>query len=247
MAQPGDTIPLMIRVTDGAGSGIAGLLIDAFTVTARGRGYGASTYTTYSCSPSLIDLGGGDYVLNFTMPVSAGWFSLRISHATYDVRNDWLWGEVELTDSDALYGVVARGVATDTSGVQMGTQLPLVLAARRFRTLAIPILDLNKNPYNFASLYPDSSLRMSVRSQNQTTTVWDAGPTNTPTGFSISGSGNILSITIPENAAFFSALAAGADSVALFYEVTGDLSGTATQTQPIICSSPLTLTRSEVP
>jgi hypothetical protein len=123
----------------------------------------------------------------------------------------------------------------------------LQVVAYRQRELTVTCVDAAGTPItSLGTDYPSASLRMSVRSADQTTTKWDAGPTGTPSGFSIATSGAVLSITIPETATFFSALAAGAMSATLYYEVTGDYGGDSAKTRPLIRSSTLTLLRREV-
>ena len=252
MTQPGGSVPRTIKVEDAAGNGIVGLTLASFTATAYGRGYGATIYTTYTHGMVVQALGGGWYDVAYVVPPSAGFHYLRLVPVSTAYRittaNEWQ-GETETQDLDSIFSSVVRPVATLTLGAQLGMTLPLELVAYRYRELTIPVKDeAGVVIATLATDYPDAQLKMSVRSKDGTTTTWDAGPTATPAGFTLSTVGNVLTIIIPENATFFAALATGIDSKDdLYYEVTGDKNGTAAKTVPLIRSSALRLTRREVP
>ena len=256
MAQPADITQRVIRVLNADGTAATGLTLAAFTVDAYGRGYGAGVWTTYASGAAVTEIGGGLYGLSFALPASAGWWRFEIRPVvTTRIVYSGIWeGETETQDLDSLYGQVVRPVATLTQGAQLGSTVSLDLVANRFRQLAIPIVTQSGAPYDL-SVVTVGSLRMSVRSKNQTTTKWDAGPTGTislgtgtAANFVITHSGvaGALSVEIPEDSGFFAALAAGEDTIDLYWEVTGDLGGVAAKTIPIIRSSPLQLRRREV-
>ena len=249
--QPGEINPQQVEIVDAAGAGVTGLTLSDLTISAYARGYGASIFTTWTHGSVMQSLGSGQYDLAWALPPSAGkWrYRAKLNNPAYRFASNNQWeGETETQDADSLFGSVVRPVATLSQSAQLGMPLPLELVAYRYRTLTIPVVDQSGAAYtNLATDFPSATLRMSVRSKNQVSTVWDAGPSATPTGFVITTSGSTLSITIPEDATFFGALATGVDSVDdLYWEVTGDLGSDSTKTQPIIRSSNLRLTRREV-
>ncbi len=249
--QPAEISYRAIKVEDAAGNAVLGLVTGSFTPNAFGRGYGAAIMTAYAHGTVVQEVGAGWYDVAFAAPASAGWMFYRIkpTSALYRITtpNEWS-GEVEAQDLGSMYGAVVRPVATLAQGAQLGMPLPLELVAYRYRALTIPVVDQTGAAYTaLATDFPSATLRMSVRSKDQTTTTWNGGPSATPTGFLITTSGSTLSITIPEDATFFSALTQGIDSIdTLYWEVTGDLGSDTAKTVPVIRSSNLRLTRREV-
>jgi len=246
VTQPSETTHRLIRVKTAAGVAVTGLTLANFTVEAYARGYGASAFTTYTANATITEIGAGRYNFSFDTPPAAGWWDVHIKSNTAgnQVYSSHFEGELETQDYDSLFGQVLRPTATLTASAQLGATLSLELIANRYRSLSIPVTDDNDDPVDLSAY---TNLRMSVRSKNQTTTKWDAGPTATPTGFVISATaGGLLLIEIPEDATLFSALAVGSDRVDLYWEVTGDQGGVTGKTVPIIRSSPLALTRREV-
>ena len=254
MAQPGDVTHRFIRVTTPAGVPVAGLTLASFTLVSYARGYGATVWTTYAAGAVLVDYGGGLYGLQFSLPPSAGWWRCMLLHATNAVWNGSWEGEVETQDQDSLYGAIIQPVATLSTGFQLGQVQPAELIANRYRVLTIAINDSAGAPYTaLATDFPSATLKLSIRSKDQTTVKWDAGPSGiittgggTAANFAITTVGNVLSIAIPEDAGFFTALAAGVSSTDLYAEVTGDYTSSAAKTQPVIRSSVWTISRREV-
>jgi hypothetical protein len=245
VTQPAETTHRLIRVKTAAGVAVTGLTLASFTVEAYGKGYGAAQFTTYTSGAAITEIGGGRYLFSFALPSATGWWDVFIKSNTagHQVFSSHFEGELESQDYDSLYANILKPVATLTTSAQLGSVLSLSLIAYRYRSLSIPIKDEAGTNIDLSGY---TNLKMSVRSKDQTTTKWDAGPTATPVGFSIIGGNGILTIEIPEDAAFFSALTAGSDSISLYYEVTGDMDGAATKTIPIIRSSSLILSRREV-
>lgn len=254
MAQPGDVTHRLIKVVSAAGAAVTGLTLGSFTLTSYSRGYGAGAWSSYSASAALVEIGSGLYSLQFSLPTSAGWWRVMLEHATHTVWNGSWEGEVETQDQDSLYGAIVQPVATLSTSFQLGSTVTAELVANRYRVLTIPIYDSAGVAYtNLATDFPSATLKISIRSKDQTTTKWDAGPSGvitvgagTAANFAITTAGNVLTIQIPEDAGFFAALATAADSTDLYYEVTGDLGSNAAKTQPIIRSSAMTITRREV-
>lgn len=254
MAQPGDVTHRLIKVLSPAGAGVTGLTLASFTFTSYGRGYGAGSWTTYAASAALVEIGGGLYSLQFSLPTSAGWWRVMLEHTTNTVWSGSWEGEVETQDQDSLYGAIVQPVATLSTSFQLGSVQRAELIAFRYRTLSIPIVDSSGAAYTaLATDFPSATLKISIRSKDQTTVKWDAGPSGTisagagtAANFAITTVGNVLTVVIPEDAGFFSALAAAADSVDLYAEITGDFSSNTAKTQPIIRSSIWTISRREV-
>lgn len=254
MAQPGETTRRLVKVLDALGNGVTGLTLASFTFSSYGFGYGASVWSSYAAGAVLTAIGGGLYSLSFALPASAGWWRCMLEHASLRVWSGSWEGELETQDWDSLYGSIVQPVATLSTSAQLGSVLPITMVVNRWRRLDIPITDSAGNPYtNLATDFPSSTLRVSVRSKDQTTTKWDAGPSGvisagagTAANFLATTTGAILSLEIPEDSGFFAALPAATDSLDVYIEVVGDLGGVAAKTQPILRSSPLTLSRREV-
>lgn len=254
MAQPGEITYRLVKITSPTGIPVTGLTLGSFTFSSYGRGYGAGSWSSYAASSVLAEIGSGLYSLQFTLPTSAGWWRVLFEHATNTVWNGSWEGEVETQDQDSLYGAIVQPVATLSTSFQLGSTVDASLVAFRYRVLTIPIYDSSGAAYtNLATDFPSATLKLSIRSKDQITTKWDAGPSGvissgagTAANFAITTASNVLTIAIPEDSGFFSALAAAADSADLFYEVTGDLGSVAAHTQPIIRSSAMTIIRREV-
>jgi hypothetical protein len=251
----------MFRVVDAAGNGVTGLVIGDFTVTTWNRGYASSDFSAWTHGTTLTAKGFGWYRLDAAGPPSAGIFLYRIkANSTsyqHESPNEWN-GEVEVQDLDSLYGATVRPVAQLTQSAQLGMALPMEFVAYRYRELAITVVDQDGEEItSLETDFPASGLRVAIRSQDQTTTKWEAGPSGTisipssgggtAADFAVSISGAILTIVMPEDASWFAALATGTSSInTLFIEVTGNRDGDADKTQPIIRSSQITLARREV-
>jgi hypothetical protein len=253
MAQPGDTTHRLIKIIDANGAGVTGLVLANFTFTAYSRGYGAAAWSPYAAAPALVEIGSGLYSIAFSLPNSAGWWRVLIEHSTHRVWNGSWEGELETQDWDSLYGSIVQPVATLSTSAQLGMPLPVTLGAYRWRRLVIPVKDGSGVLYtNLATDFPSATLRLSVRSKDQLT-KWDAGPsatisagTGTAADFVITTSGSTLTIEIPKDSSFFSLLPTAADSVIAYAEIVGDFGNNPARTQPVIRSSPWTITRREV-
>ena len=247
MAQPGNRARRLITVTDAAGAAVIGLVLANFTTRSWACDAAGGAWAAYAANPALTALGSGLYDFSYDMPTLAGWFDSQITHATYTVYDSRWSGEVEGADLDAITALVVRPQVTVTTSAVLGDPISLTLIAYRWRQVLITVLDQNRNPYpNLATDFPASTLRLAVRSANQTATMWDAGPSGTPTGLALSISGSVITIEFPENATFFAALVAGTASADLFWELTGDYQNNAAKTVALVPSSTLTLRRREV-
>lgn len=239
MARPGDTVHRLIRVSDSTtGAAVTGLVLANFAVEAYTIPLSGGTWATYAHGATLTEIGGGRYALAFALPPASGFASFLISHATHDVRGDLWEGEVEQYDQDALAAATIGTTATLSTSAQLGSVVPLELVHHAYREITITITDTAQSPINLSGY---TNWRMSVSGQDQTVGRYDQ-----TTGISGNASG-VLSIIIPESAtALWTFLAAAANSVTLFWDVWADKDGQATQSQPIVRSSPCTITRREV-
>lgn len=246
MVQPADTLSKLFLVTDAAGAAVTGLtLASNFTFTAWSKTYGGS-WATYSSSPTVTEIGSGYYSVDWSSPSNAGWWAAKISanSASHFLDENKWQGEMENQDGDSIFGSVARPIVRVTGSGTLGQITSLELIADRYASRTWTFVDANGDPVDVSSDY--SNYALSVRSEDQTTTVWD-GTNGSPLAFGLTASSNALTATFPEDATFFSAIATGATQpVKLFYEITGDLGGDTAKTVALVQSSPLLLYRSEV-
>jgi hypothetical protein len=238
-----ETTHRLIKVTSAStGAAVTGLALGDFTVTAKALAYGAATWSDYTSSAAITEIASGLYDFAFVAPPSPGWWRVLLEHASHNVWNGSWEGECEVQDLDSLYGAVARPVAVLSANVEMGAQATLELVAYRYRSFTVSIVDQNGDAIDISGY---TGLALSIRSQDQTTTKWDATHGN-PAGVVLTAAGSTLSVVIPEDATFFAALPAATDSVTLYWEVTGNVGGDAAKTTPIIRSSPCIVYRREV-
>ena len=245
MSVPGDTTHRFIRVLDATGAGVAGLLIGAFTVTARSRAYGAGAWTTFTHGAALTDLGGGDYGLAFTLPTSAGWWRLIITHPTNTVWPGSWEGELESSDLDAIAAYTVRPQVTLTGQGTIGQTVAVSLVAKRYRKIRFTFLDSLGAPIDMTAGTTYTNFAWSVRSATSQT----ATPPKYDQTASITGGSGFVEVTVVENASFFDALTEGAtplDRYECRHELTADLVAVAGQTVSLVPSSSLTLQRREV-
>jgi hypothetical protein len=252
--RPGDLTHRIINVTDAAGAAVTGLTLADFTVTARGRGYGASSWSTYTSNAALVEIGGGDYALAFSAPPSAGWWRVVIvpDVATHVVWNASWEGEAETQDLDSIYTGLSAVQLGQIRNVYLGFTWNAELIAYRWQQWEIPVVDQTGAAVDLSGY---TNLALSVRTVNQTTKKLDASH-GTPTGFVLTASaGGIVTVEWPESlgtagsaADIYSIVPTGELEMSedLYYEITGDVGGVSTKTVPIIRSSRLLVGRREV-
>ncbi len=199
--KPNDPVPRLIKIEDAAGNGVPALDVSDLDIIAMYAAYGETAHIPWTHGSTLVpnaDLPDGWYDLLYTAPPAAGNALYRATpvSAAYRITtpNEWS-GEIENQDVDSLFGTVAQPVATLSSTVQLGAQLPLELVPYRYRTLVIPVQSAGVP----VPLDGYTNWRLGIRSKDQTTTRLDADNGKHP-GLSISGDidGN-LSITLPES------------------------------------------------
>jgi hypothetical protein len=251
----GDTTHRIVTVLNADDTPATGLTIADFTVTARGRGYGASVWSTYTHSSAIVELGSGDYALSFLAPAAAGWWRYKIAPnvATRTVWNQSFEGEIETQDLDSMFTGLSSVALGASRNIYLGNVWPSAeLIAYRYNQWSIPVVDQNRDPIDLSGW---TNLALSVRTLDQTTKKLDA-TNGSPTGFVLTGSaGGIVTVEWPESlgtpgsaADIYSIVPAGSltMSQALYFEVTGDVDADTDKTVPIIRSSPLIIGRREV-
>ena len=251
--QPSLTNSRIVSVLAPDGSGVTGLTLAAFTISAWAMGYAGSAFTTWSHGSTLTELGGGDYAWSYTEPPSAGFrfIELKAIDVTRQVVDGRIRGEIENNDLDAVATTVllAAGNVDAPTNLLLGWSYPGELVAYRYNRWVLPIVDAAGSPVDLSTGY--GNLALSVRSKDQSTKKLDA-TNGSPTGFVLTGGLGSLTIVWPELtgsglADIYGFLAAGTDRTdGLYYEVTGDISSDTAKTVPIIRSSPLAITRREV-
>ncbi len=230
---PGDVFYPVVRVTS-AGAAVTALVTADFAVT----GYVA----TASSSPSFTatELSNGYYRLAITSVGTAGWHTYLITSSTRIIANNEWSGWLTAQDEDTLYAIVVRPTAALSSVNQLASDVPLSIVANRYTPFSVAVTDQS------GAVYPLNGFN------NIRFTVWDRLHANTIyTLTGVTGSvGGILAWIVPEDASFFSYMAAqialGNDSIVFYYDVVGDAAATATKTQTIIRGQ-ITMARYESP
>lgn len=244
MAQPGDVTHRLIRVTDAAGAGVAGLVLANFTITARSRAYGAGAWSAFTPGSVLTDLGGGLYGLQFTLPTSAGWWRLIIDHASHTVWPGSWEGELEANDLDVVAAYAVRPQVTISGAGTIGQTVAVQLINKRYRRLRFTFNDQNGAPIDMTAGTTYNGYAWSVRAANSQT----AAPKYDQTTGITAGLG-FVEVTILEAATLFNALTEGATPALTLdcrHELTADLVAVAGETVSLVAPSPLTLLRREV-
>lgn len=198
----GETVYRLIRVEDAGGTGVTGLTIANFTVTAKSVAYGGASFADWTHASALVDLGSGWYSLTYAAAPAAGWAHYRLiptsSANTIVTPNEWS-GEIEVNDLDILAALVAQGVATLSTAFQLGMQVTgLEIVAYRARTLVIAVTDQAGNAVDISTA-AYTGWRIAVRDKTQQATKWECND-GKMTGLTITGTvAGVLTIILPEN------------------------------------------------
>lgn len=229
MAIPGERVYKMIRVRDASGAAVTGLVLGDFTIEAYTVAYGATTLATYTHSGAITEIGGGRYQFDFLLPPNAGYWNVRIYHATHTVFNQIWEDETENRDRDKLFGTLARPTATLSNTTQLGAEIALTLVARRYRQFTVTVT-ANGSAIDLSGY---NNFRMCARLPNGTK-AWESGPKggNQVTGWDCTGdSDGVLTVTMPEDVA-----TASAWQTATTYAVGDVVQGTNTGDPIMICT-----------
>ena len=231
----GDIYKPTITLRDAASVVVTGA-VAGFTVTSYLNG------VLTALTASLTEIGAGKYYLSLTLPLTIGTLTTYLTHSTAFPSPNQFDGIITLNDEDSIAAKLAIPAAyiVATTGT-LYADLRLTLDAYREQTIAVTVVDSAGAPVPGTGY---TTLRMTVRDRlhANTTNVAITGVT-----WDVAG---LLTIPIPETAAFFAAIdaaiALGQDSVDLRYDVIGDRGGLTAQTRTILRGI-LTLKRYEGP
>ena len=249
--KPGDTISKLVRVVDASGTAVTGLtLASNFTFTAYQEAYGGSTFTTYSASATLTEVGSGMYRLQWTLPAAAGFWAAHLAPdapSSHYLFEEFWQGEVEAQDLDSIYGSVVTPQVTLTGEGTIGQKVGMTLVAYRWAQRTFTFLDDNGDPVDIENDY--GTYTIGINAEDHTTLTSDAtnGATTAAGTWGLTASSNVLTLTVPEDAPFFDQEPSNSvQPTQLYYEITANKGGDATQTVALVRHSPLTLLRREV-
>ena len=189
---------------------------------------------------SVIEISGGRYFMNVTMPAAAGAVTIFLTHSTAFPSPNKFDGINTLADIDTVNAKVISPASfiPSTSGA-VATPTLLTIDAYRQQSIVVTIVDGTGTPIPGTGY---TNFRFTVRDKkhasfNQAITTgitWDAF--------------GVLTIPIPENAPIFTpidaAITAGLDFVQVQYDCAADQGGVAANTRNVI-RGPLTMNRYE--
>lgn len=247
MAIPGEAQRRIFKVTNGTtGAAVTGLVLAGFTVEAYAYNRVAGTTASYSPAAALTEIGSGWYVLTASMPPNPGSFTLQITSNAGHVVSPTQWsGEVESNDLDIIAGLATRPAVIVTGQGTIGQVTPISLVRSRYRLLEWQFTDQAGALIDMTVGTTYTNYAFSVRDKvDQTLTPPKYDQT---TGFT-TGLGYVR-LAILEASSFFTYLTEGAAALTsreVRYELTADLVSPASETVPIVQSSPLYLLRREV-
>jgi len=232
--RPGDTEYAIVVVKNATtGAGITGLTSGSFTVS-----YYLDA-TTPASSFGVTELGSGFYRFALALPATAGYFNCFITSGSYEIENGRWHGEIENYDVDSIYAVSIKPIATLSSTAALATEITISLNAYRYKSLSVSVVD---QAGAAVSLSGYNNWKFSVWDNKHATTI-------SVQNSGITGSaGGIVAWAVPETATFFTnidaAIAAGDNSVVLYYDMIADEAATASKTSTIFRGQ-LILTRFE--
>ncbi len=229
--QPGDTVYFTIYRQTAAGAASTGKVLADFTI----QGY--KDGATASVSPSIVSIGTTGnwcaYKLVISLPTGGPYqFSISIQAAsgTDIVTPHTFSGEIEQQDTDSIFASVIKPVASLSSTSVLASQVDLNLIAYRQNPIAVSVVNQSGTPVDLSGY------------NNWRFSVWDKTHSGTilfSDALDIAGSaGGAVTFNIPEDAAFYSqiaaAFAAGTDNTTLYYDVIADFASDPTKTRTIL-------------
>ena len=232
MAQPGDTYPLDILVTDADGDPVTGLAEGDFSLTAYHNG------SIFAVSLSdFSELGSGYYHLEFALPGSRGTFRCDISagadrYCDPDVLGP---GEIENNDRDSLVGAIRlQPVLAVGQNAAATRDFTIELYVHDYREVTIPVYDAAGDALDLTGY---DNLVFSVQNEGQTT-VSGALPYNQSTGITNNEDEGTVTVAIPEDASFYDAAdegpsGQGARAATLYWSLKGDEDGDSSKTRTL--------------
>ncbi len=229
--RPGDTVTFVVGRQTSAGAASTGKTLSDFTIQAKKDGVNV----TLSPTVTERDTVGTwrEYAIAFVLPVNGPYnFHMRIVPASgTDVLNPGVFmGEAEQQDIDSIYATTIRPVGSLSTSSVFASEVQLEMIAYRYNSIAVHIVtqggaDVDLSGYN-----------------NWRFSVWDkthSGSVLYTSALDIAGDASgSLTFHIPENAAFYSQIAAAvtasSDFATLYYDVIGDAASDATKTQTVL-------------
>ncbi len=229
--RPGDTVKFVVGRSTAAGAASTGKTITDFTIGAYKNG------STASVSPAITERSTTgayrEYELDVTLPTGGPyWFHMRVVPASGtdiiapDTFTEWIGTQ----DIDSTYASVIRPVGSLSTSSTFASDVQLEMIAYRYNPIAVHIVtqdgtDVDLSGYN-----------------NWRFSVWDkthSGSILYTNALDIAGnSAGALTFHVPENAAFYSAIAAAftanSDFATLYYDVIGDAAADATKTTTVL-------------
>ncbi len=225
--RPGDIIYPLIQVNEPDGTPVTGLATIDFVI---------KQYINAAAEDDAVftvtEISGGRYRIALTTDGTSGWQSYYISEGT-DVCTPFLIeGDVTEQDEDSLFGLVIRPSVALADTNQLGSTLNLEMVASRYTTFTVSVTDQAGDPINFSSGGENwNNIRFDVWDKTHTGSVYALTGITAP-------SDGVFTWNVPENAAFFSAMAAqitaGNDSMTLYYDLIGDFASDVTKTKTIL-------------
>ena len=239
--RPGETLTFVVGQQTAAAAQSTGKILSDFAVAWKKDG--VTTAITTTCTE--VDTTGTwrEYRFAITLP-SGGPYMLH-GRITVASGTDLIDGglvdlEVEAYDFDALASVLPIiPVAQLSATTRLADPQQLKLIANRYTPVSYTVTDANGAVVNLSSY---TNWRFGVWDKTHATSLYSL--TSGITG----SAGGVAAWTIPENAAFYSqmaaAITAGQDQVELYWDLVADLAGVAAQSQTVLYGK-LTMYRNE--
>jgi hypothetical protein len=209
--QPGDQFAAIVDIVDADGVGVTGLTSGDITFPAYldGAAQGALGIDTWT------EIGAGRYAFEITLPGTGGYTQIfpTPDTATYESDPPVYEGPIESNDLDSLAALTVRQPV-----IALGTNSPpfrdftIRCYQNDYREIIVPILDESGEALD-VSAWNDA--RFGVKSADGTTTSYQQ-----TTGITLAN--GTATIAIPEDASFYTALAAGVAQVELWWSLDAD-------------------------
>ncbi len=229
--RPGDVVKFVIGRQTVGGAASTGKVLADFNIVAKKDG------VTTSVSPSIseVDTAGTwrEYLLTFTLPTVGPYnFHMRISPDSGSdlISPNIFMGEAEQQDIDSIYATCIRPVGSLSTASIFASDVQLEMIAYRYNSIAAHIVtqggaDVDLSGYN--------NWRFNVWDKTHSASILYSN------ALDIAGnSSGALTFHIPENAGFYSQIAAAftasSDFTTLYYDVIGDYAADSTKTQTIL-------------
>lgn len=219
---PGQVINYVIWRQTLLGSPAAGCVLSDFIVTAMLDG------APMSVSPALTAIGAyGNwyaYKLAVTNPGVAGFFNalVQVASGTDALRSEAISGEILAYDDTSLANIFVAPLLSVTNNGSPTGDISLRLVKNTYATVQFTVTDQAGNVIDLSG-YTNANFGVKNKAQDSTPYAQTTGITMT--------SGGLVTIAVPETAAFYSLLTpAGTDSITLYWTLDADKGGVAAQT-----------------